>query len=312
MAHRVVERQNVSMETQPSDGVVAVAVFYVAAHRMPHVGSMDTYLILPSRLKPELHKRVGGCSVEHMIVSDSVFAAVVYRRAVSDISLVVLQPVGYRTLVVLHLTAQHGHVAAVEDNVVPVVLKNLLGLYVLGVNHQPTRVAVEAVHNMSRALLPRTAEVVVEHRLDVQRAVAGGHTEDSDVLLYDHNIGVLIDEFEVLAVEGIVLLRLAHTHLVARMKRIVELSAELAVNLHAHILERCLHLRLTLTNIGQQPVKESGVALDSVMREIIPLIWISMSHIGGKGTKKKWKRAVFQIKVVPLQPIYIYSYLIEL
>ena len=45
MAHRVVERQNVSMETQPSDGVVAVAVFYVAAHRMPHVGSMDTYLL---------------------------------------------------------------------------------------------------------------------------------------------------------------------------------------------------------------------------------------------------------------------------
>ena len=59
--------------------VVAIAVFHVAAHGMPHVGRMYPYLILPACFKFVFHKRVVGCAVEHVEMCHCIFAAVIYR-----------------------------------------------------------------------------------------------------------------------------------------------------------------------------------------------------------------------------------------
>jgi hypothetical protein len=44
------------MEAQTMDRINAIAIFHVATHRMPHVGSVNTYLILTASLKTELYK----------------------------------------------------------------------------------------------------------------------------------------------------------------------------------------------------------------------------------------------------------------
>ena len=103
---------------------------------MAHIGRMYAYLVLASGFKLVFHKRVFGSAVENMIVGHGIFASVVYGRRVGDVSLAVLQPIGYSAVVVLHLATCHSYVAAVVDYLVPVVLKNLLGVNVLGVNHQ--------------------------------------------------------------------------------------------------------------------------------------------------------------------------------
>ena len=56
MRDRVVETEHISMETKPSYGVIAVSVLDVTADRVPQVGTVDTYLVLSSRLQPILHQ----------------------------------------------------------------------------------------------------------------------------------------------------------------------------------------------------------------------------------------------------------------
>ena len=46
----VIKTQHVSMQTKAPEGIVAIAIFMVATHRMPHICRMYTYLILASRL----------------------------------------------------------------------------------------------------------------------------------------------------------------------------------------------------------------------------------------------------------------------
>ena len=46
----VIKTQHVSMQTETPDGVVAIAIFMVATHGMPHICRMYAYLILASRL----------------------------------------------------------------------------------------------------------------------------------------------------------------------------------------------------------------------------------------------------------------------
>ena len=57
--------------------VVAIAVFHVAAHGMPHVGRMYPYLILPACFKFVFHKRVVGCAVEHVEMGHRILTPVV-------------------------------------------------------------------------------------------------------------------------------------------------------------------------------------------------------------------------------------------
>ena len=167
MVYRMIETEDVSVKAQPSDRVITIAILHIATDGMPHIGRVDAYLILTSCLQTILHKRMGSGAVENMEMRDGIFSAIVHRTAVGDIRAVVLQPVGYSTLVVLHLAADDSHITAVIDYVVPVVLKDLLRLNILGIYHQATGITVEAVHHMRSAVLPRAPEIVVEHRLHV-------------------------------------------------------------------------------------------------------------------------------------------------
>ena len=134
------------MQAEAVQRVVAVAVFRVAAYGVAHVGGMYTNLVLTASLQLKFHQRVLRGAVERKEVCDSQFAAIVYRTAVGDVGLVVLQPVLYRSLVLLHLAAEHGHIAAVVHNLVPVSFQRLLRVHVLGIDHQPRRVSVQPVH----------------------------------------------------------------------------------------------------------------------------------------------------------------------
>ena len=91
------------MKTKTMDGVVAIAVFVVTANGMPHVGRVDAYLILTTRLKLKLHKAEVGGPVEDMVVGYGIFTTIVHRGGIGDVGLVVLKPVGDGALVLLHL-----------------------------------------------------------------------------------------------------------------------------------------------------------------------------------------------------------------
>ena len=93
----------------------------------------------------------------------------------------------------------------------PVVLEDLLGLDVLGIDHEATGVAVEAVDHVGRTLLARLLEIIVEHGLDVERRVACRHGEDAGILLDDDEPAVFIDNLDIAALERLlVAFGLAH------------------------------------------------------------------------------------------------------
>ena len=104
-----------------------------------------------------------------MIVSDSIFAAIVRITAISNICLIVLQPVGYSSFIFLHLARHQSHIAAVVYVVMPVILQGKFGLLVLGINHQSAGITVESMHHMSLTVLTGFVEVVVEHGLHIER-----------------------------------------------------------------------------------------------------------------------------------------------
>ena len=116
------EAQHVGVEAETVQRIVAVAIFRVAADRMSHVRRVNTNLVLTTRLQLIFHQRVLGSPCQHMEVRHSQLAAIVSRRRVSDVCLVVLQPVTDGAVVVLHLAAHHSHVAAVIHRSVPVML----------------------------------------------------------------------------------------------------------------------------------------------------------------------------------------------
>ncbi len=199
-------------------GIVAVAVLDVAANGMTYVGGVHTYLVLPARFEFEFHQGVLRGAVEHVVVGYGILASVVHWRRVGDVGFVVLEPVFYRSALFFHLATHHGNVSAVVHYVVPVVLQSLLCLHVLGVDHQSAGVAVKPVHHVGAALLVRLGEVVVQHRLDVQRGVACRHRQYADVLLDNHYPLVFIHNLHVAALQGIlVAFALAHGHIHARL-----------------------------------------------------------------------------------------------
>ena len=104
-----------------------------------------------------------GSAVKYMPVGNSQFAAVVYRRRVGDISLVVLKPVLYGAFVFNNLAGTYSHIAAVVYYLVPIMLQYLLCFHVLGIDHQSAGVAVQAVNDVCRTLLARLPEIVVKH-----------------------------------------------------------------------------------------------------------------------------------------------------
>ena len=104
MGNRVIETQQESMQTQSVQRVIAITIFHITTHRMPQVSTMDTYLILTSRLQLKLHQTVGCSSVKGKEMGNGILATIVNRRGICEIRLVVPEPVCYGTLILLHLS----------------------------------------------------------------------------------------------------------------------------------------------------------------------------------------------------------------
>ena len=267
----MVETEAEGMEAEAANGIVTIAILDIATDGVAEVGSMDTDLILSTGLKFELNQRMSIRAGKDMIVGDGILASVVVRRAVGEVSAVVFEPALYRALILLHDTREHSHIAAVEDDIVPVGLEEQLRLLVLGIDHQSTRIAVETMHDMSRTMLARLTEIVVEDCLDVERTVARSHRENARFLVDDDEIAVFVDDMHVAVLELHILLRLAHGDLHARLQGKVELGHDLVVDFDAMTGERSLHLRATLVEMRQQPVEElcgllNGVTVETLLR----------------------------------------------
>lgn len=268
VGHRMVEAKYVGMEAQASDRIIAIAVFDVATDRMPHVGGVHAYLVLASRLQFEFHERVLSAAVERIEVGDGQFAVSLPLTAVGDIGPILFEPAGDGALVLLHHAREHCHVAAVIDRVVPVLFQFQLSLLILGIDHQSAGVAVEAVHHVSGTMLSGLLEVFVQHRLDVQRAVTGGHRENPHVFLHHDEIRILVDDLHIMVFKREVAFCLADGNLHPCFERIVVSCDRLAVDLNAAPLQCGFDFGMATVEMGEQPVQQLGIGLNRVVIEL--------------------------------------------
>ena len=187
-----------------------------------------------------------------MIMGNGIFAAIVDRRRIGYVGLIVFQPVLNRTVVLLNLSRANGYIATVVDDIMPVVLEDLLRLHIFCINHQAAGFAVETMHHVCRTLLARLFEIVVEDALHIQRRVSASHRKNALSLLYYDEPTVLIHYLHPTAFEPLlVAFRLAHRNLHAFLKREIKLRHRLAVHLDAPALQRRLDFRLRLWHIRQ-------------------------------------------------------------
>ena len=75
----MVETEEEGMQAQAPYGVIAIAIFHIATHRVSHVGSMHTDLVLTSCLQLIFHQRMIGGSVKHMEMGNGIFSTIVDR-----------------------------------------------------------------------------------------------------------------------------------------------------------------------------------------------------------------------------------------
>ena len=251
---------------------------------MSHISRVDTDLVLTTRLQLKLHQRVLRGACHHVVVGHGILTAIIHRRRIGHISLIVLQPVGHRTLIVLHLSGADGHIAAVIHDIVPVVLQNLLRLHVLRIHHQSAGVTVQTMHHVGGTLLTRLLKIVVEHRLHVQTGVTSRHRKDANGLLHHDEPLVLIHDLHITALEALlVALSLAHGNLHAPLQGEVKLAHGLAVHLDTSALQRRLDLRTTLLHVGQQPFQQwHGLFYGIVVVVALTVISCVISHTGCK------------------------------
>ena len=172
---------------------------------------------------------------------NGLLAAIIRRTAIGNVRFVVLEPRVNRTALLLHLSAEHSHIAAVIDDVVPVLFEHLPYLHALGINHQSARVTVEAMNHMSRAGEVALAEVLVEDGLDAVLPRSGGHAEDAFGLLDDDKVLVLIDYLDELVQEFRASLVAAHENRLPGREHEVVLRDELPIDLNAVSLQQVLH-----------------------------------------------------------------------
>lgn len=74
------EAEAIGMEAETMDGVVAIAIFYVAANGMAHICGVDTNLILTPRLETKLYKAMVDGATKHAEMANGVFASIINWR----------------------------------------------------------------------------------------------------------------------------------------------------------------------------------------------------------------------------------------
>lgn len=207
-----------------------------------------------------------GSAGKRAEVGDGKFSAVVGGRGVSMESLVVFEIVGNRAFVFFHFARHHTDIAAIVDNAVPLVFEHLLGLHVLGINHQAAGVSVKAVHYVGIAFLAGLCEIVVKYGFDVGRRTADRHGQDTRCLFDDHEVSVFVDQFDMAASEKVVALVLADADAHAGFQRIVKLSDRFAVYLDAPALQCGFQFGAALSfNIAEKPFQQRCFVLDGIV-----------------------------------------------
>ena len=208
-------------------------------------------------------------SVHHVEMSDSQFATIVVGRRIGHISLIVLQPVLNGAFVLLHLTGQYGDIATVVDHLMPVVLQQLLCIHILGVNHQSRSITVQTMYHMSRAILVRLLEIVVQNSLDIQRRVTCSHRKNADSFLDHYQPTVFIDYLHITASEWLlVTLGLRHGDLHAWLQHEIELRDRLTIDLNTLSLKGLLDFVTALPHVFQQKLKKRLFLSDC---QVVPL-----------------------------------------
>ena len=260
---------------------------------MPHIGRVNTYLVLPARLQLELHQRIAVPHRHSAEVGYGILPAVVHRTAVGNVSLVVAQPVGYGTALLLHLARQQSHVATVIYYVVPRVFQPLLRIHIFGIYHQSAGVAVQPVHHVRRTLLSRLPEIVVEQRLHVERRVSRRHRQYAGLLLYYHQPAVLIDYLQITTFQRVVVaLRLADGNNHSGLQGEVKLRDDLPVNHDAATLQSSLHLSTTLLDVLHEEGQQLRLLLHLVFGEFSLFVVIDIFHTDCKSTNIFGKYAI--------------------
>ena len=109
-----------------------------------------------------------GGALQSVEMGNGIFAAIISVAGISDISLVILQPVGHSALIFLHFSGNQSHISAVIHIMVPIILQGKLGLLILSVNHQTRSVTIESVHHVSLTVLSGLVEVIIQYGLHIE------------------------------------------------------------------------------------------------------------------------------------------------
>ena len=63
MRYGMIETQHIGMQAQALAWIITITILDVTTHRMPHIGRMNTNLILTARFEFELHQRMSRCTL---------------------------------------------------------------------------------------------------------------------------------------------------------------------------------------------------------------------------------------------------------
>ena len=188
----VIEVEAEGVKTQTTDGIVAVAVLDVTANGATEVLEVHADLIFAAGVEFQLHERVVGVAAQGAIVRAGKLSAVVCRRRIGDVGLIVFEPAFDNTFFLAHFARHQSNIAAIGDNATPVVFENLLGFDGFGIDQKSGSVAIEAVHHVCRTFLARFPEIIVENGLHTELSLRGGHGKNADVLFNDNDLRILV------------------------------------------------------------------------------------------------------------------------
>ena len=164
-----------------------------------------------------------------MIVCYSVFTSVIFRTAIGDEGLVVLQPAFHRAAFIFHPSVQHGHVATIEAKTLPVRLQNLGCLNALGINHQPAGLTVQTMNHMGVTLEVAFLKILVQDSLHAELLGCGGHAQDARLFVHNDDILIFVNNLNPLVFQFGFTTMLAHAHNVARLQLIIILRHRLTI-----------------------------------------------------------------------------------